>query len=46
MGNKAKERISSHFSIKKMSEEFEQIYEDLLAHNSIKDSDQDSRSGL
>lgn len=34
MGKKAKERISSCFSIKRMSEEFKLIYEDVLTHNS------------
>lgn len=46
MGNKAKERISSHFSIKKMSEEFTHIYEDVLAHNSPNFSEPDSKSGV
>ncbi len=46
MGNKAKERISTHFSIKKMSEEFEHIYEDVLVNNSLKFSETELKSGM
>jgi glycosyltransferase involved in cell wall biosynthesis len=46
MGNKAKERISSYFSIKRMSEEFESIYEDVLAHNSPALIEPGSNSGM
>ena len=46
MGKKAKERISSYFSIKRMSEEFENIYEDVLAQNSPALMEPDSKSGM
>lgn len=36
MGNKGRERISSHFSIKRMSEEFEIVYKEVLAQTKTK----------
>jgi glycosyltransferase involved in cell wall biosynthesis len=31
MGNKGRERISNHFSIKRMSEEYVKVYEEVMS---------------